>query len=63
MYWRPSRGGPGVREQQGGKEFHMVDGDVPERMQAAAFDEFGGPEVITPRILHPPRGHPRHASG
>lgn len=32
----------------------MVDGDVPERMQAAAFDEFGGPEVITPRILPVP---------
>ncbi|GAB4104668.1 NADP-dependent oxidoreductase [Micromonospora taraxaci] len=29
----------------------MVDGDVPERMQAAAFDEFGGPEVITLRKL------------
>ncbi|MFF4877570.1 MULTISPECIES: zinc-binding alcohol dehydrogenase family protein [unclassified Micromonospora] len=32
----------------------MVDGDVPERMQAAAFDEFGGPEVITLRILPVP---------
>ncbi|MBM0233554.1 NADP-dependent oxidoreductase [Micromonospora sp. STR1_7] len=29
----------------------MVDGDLPERMQAAAFDEFGGPEVITLRKL------------
>ncbi|MFI6266886.1 NADP-dependent oxidoreductase [Micromonospora sp. NPDC051006] len=33
----------------------MADGDVPERMQAAAFDEFGGPEVITPRILPVPQ--------
>ncbi|MET8354921.1 NADP-dependent oxidoreductase [Micromonospora sp. NPDC005206] len=32
----------------------MVDGDVPEQMQAAAFDEFGGPEVITLRILPVP---------
>ncbi|MET0418434.1 MAG: NADP-dependent oxidoreductase [Actinoplanes sp.] len=32
----------------------MVDGDVPERMQAAAFDEFGGPEVITLRKLPVP---------
>ena len=32
----------------------MVDGDVPEWMQAAAFDEFGGPEVITPRTLPVP---------
>ncbi|MEU1678176.1 NADP-dependent oxidoreductase [Micromonospora zamorensis] len=29
----------------------MVDGDVPERMQAAALDDFGGPEVITLRKL------------
>ncbi|GAB3057271.1 NADP-dependent oxidoreductase [Micromonospora schwarzwaldensis] len=29
----------------------MVDGNLPERMQAAAFDEFGGPEVITLRKL------------
>ncbi|WP_200216659.1 quinone oxidoreductase family protein [Micromonospora coerulea] len=33
----------------------MAAGDVPERMQAAAFDEFGGPEVITPRILPVPQ--------
>ena len=33
----------------------MVDGDVPERMQAAAFDEFGGPEVITLRKLPIPQ--------
>lgn len=33
----------------------MADGDVPEQMQAAAFDEFGGPEVITPRILPVPQ--------
>ncbi|MGK5741300.1 NADP-dependent oxidoreductase [Micromonospora sp. URMC 103] len=33
----------------------MADADVPERMQAAAFDEFGGPEVITPRILPVPQ--------
>jgi NADPH2:quinone reductase len=33
----------------------MADGDVPERMQAAAFDEFGGPEVITLRILPVPQ--------
>ncbi|MEH0982480.1 quinone oxidoreductase family protein [Micromonospora sp. CPCC 205556] len=33
----------------------MADGDVPERMQAAAFDEFGGPEVITLRILPVPK--------
>jgi NADPH:quinone reductase len=32
----------------------MVDADVPERMQAAAFDEFGGPEVITLRKLPVP---------
>ncbi|MEH1168911.1 NADP-dependent oxidoreductase [Micromonospora sp. CPCC 205539] len=33
----------------------MVDGNVPERMQAAAFDEFGGPEVLTLRILPVPK--------
>ncbi|MEU8180717.1 NADP-dependent oxidoreductase [Micromonospora sp. NPDC049044] len=33
----------------------MVDGDVPERMQAAALDEFGGPEVITLRKLPIPQ--------
>ncbi|MBQ1022607.1 NADP-dependent oxidoreductase [Micromonospora sp. D93] len=33
----------------------MVDGDVPERMQAAALDEFGGPEVITLRQLPIPQ--------
>ncbi|SCG72958.1 quinone oxidoreductase family protein [Micromonospora inositola] len=33
----------------------MAAGDVPERMQAAAFDEFGGPEVITARILPVPQ--------
>ncbi|MFC4017133.1 NADP-dependent oxidoreductase [Micromonospora sp. GCM10011542] len=33
----------------------MADGDVPERMQAAALDEFGGPEVITLRILPVPQ--------
>ncbi|MET8094610.1 NADP-dependent oxidoreductase [Micromonospora sp. NPDC005220] len=33
----------------------MVDGDVPERMQAAAFDEFGGPEVLTLRKLPIPQ--------
>ncbi|MER7443763.1 NADP-dependent oxidoreductase [Micromonospora avicenniae] len=33
----------------------MADGDVPDRMQAAALDEFGGPEVITPRILPVPQ--------
>ncbi|MEU8166738.1 NADP-dependent oxidoreductase [Micromonospora sp. NPDC049004] len=32
----------------------MVDADVPERMQAAALDEFGGPEVITLRKLPVP---------
>lgn len=32
----------------------MVDGDVPERMQAAALDDFGGPEVITLRKLPVP---------
>ncbi|MFD6567138.1 zinc-binding alcohol dehydrogenase family protein [Micromonospora profundi] len=32
----------------------MVDGDVPERMQAAAFDKFGGPEVITLRKMPVP---------
>ncbi|MDG4761456.1 NADP-dependent oxidoreductase [Micromonospora sp. WMMD710] len=32
----------------------MVDADVPERMQAAAFDEYGGPEVITLRKLPVP---------
>ncbi|WP_406044571.1 NADP-dependent oxidoreductase [Micromonospora sp. NBC_00898] len=33
----------------------MAAGNAPERMQAAAFDEFGGPEVITPRILPVPQ--------
>ncbi|MGQ5260558.1 quinone oxidoreductase family protein [Micromonospora sp. ZYX-F-536] len=33
----------------------MADGDVPERMQAAAFDEFGGPEVISLRKLPVPQ--------
>lgn len=33
----------------------MADGDVPERMQAAALDEFGGPEVITLRTLPVPQ--------
>ncbi|MEV6373761.1 NADP-dependent oxidoreductase [Micromonospora musae] len=33
----------------------MADGDVPERMQVAALDEFGGPEVITPRMLPVPQ--------
>ncbi|MEU8425482.1 NADP-dependent oxidoreductase [Micromonospora sp. NPDC048835] len=33
----------------------MVDGDLPDRMQAAAFDEFGGPEVITLRKLPIPQ--------
>ncbi|MGK5442733.1 quinone oxidoreductase family protein [Micromonospora sp. URMC 105] len=33
----------------------MADGDVPERMQAAGFDEFGGPEVITLRLLPVPK--------
>ncbi|MET8234892.1 NADP-dependent oxidoreductase [Micromonospora sp. NPDC005298] len=32
----------------------MVDGNVPEQMQAAAFDTFGGPEVITLRKLPVP---------
>ncbi|MFI5930488.1 NADP-dependent oxidoreductase [Micromonospora sp. NPDC051543] len=32
----------------------MVDADVPELMQAAALDEFGGPEVITLRKLPVP---------
>ncbi|WP_199723288.1 NADP-dependent oxidoreductase [Micromonospora sp. CV4] len=32
----------------------MADGDVPERMQVAAFDEFGGPEVISLRMLPVP---------
>ncbi|MFF5177260.1 zinc-binding alcohol dehydrogenase family protein [Micromonospora sp. NPDC000316] len=32
----------------------MVDGDVPERMQVAAFDAFGGPEVITLRTMPVP---------
>ncbi|MEU5907887.1 NADP-dependent oxidoreductase [Micromonospora sp. NPDC047467] len=32
----------------------MVDGDVPERMQVAAFDAFGGPEVITLRKMPVP---------
>ncbi|MBM0277104.1 quinone oxidoreductase family protein [Micromonospora tarensis] len=33
----------------------MVDRDLPERMQAAALDEFGGPEVITLRKLPIPQ--------
>ncbi|WP_284706283.1 quinone oxidoreductase family protein [Micromonospora phytophila] len=33
----------------------MAAGDVPERMQAAALDEFGGPEVITLRTLPVPQ--------